>query len=302
MHMPGHKRNDRMLNMHNPYLMDITEVEGFDNLFHANGILKIGMEKAASLYRSRYSNYLVGGSSAGILSGISACTNKGDKVLVARNCHKSVYNTLYLKELNPIYIYPQIDKEFRIDCGIRPSQVRDMLIKHGDIKLIIITSPTYEGVVSNIKEIGAIAHDFKVPLLVDEAHGSHLGFHSYFPKNSIELGGDITIHSLHKTLPSFTQTGLIHVNGDLVDYEKVKKYLSVYQSSSPSYILMASIDNCVSLLTEEGDRLFSNFVDKLEKFQERVERLTNLKVLTKKTTNCDNEEAPFFITLILQKS
>ncbi len=281
MHMPGHKRNDKYLNMINPYLLDITEIEDFDNLFHAKGILKESMKRAASHYNSCNTNYLVGGSSAGILSGISACTKKGDKILVARNSHKSVYNAIYINELKPIYIYPQINSQYGINCGINPEDIEKMLTKHKDIRLIIITSPTYEGVVSDIEGISEISHKHKIPLFVDEAHGSHLGFHSYFPANSIQGGADIVIHSLHKTLPAFTQTGLIHVNSSFVDYEKVKECLSIYQSSSPSYLLMSSIDKCINLLIEDGEELFRSFARRLESFYKKTEQLKHLKVLRK---------------------
>ena len=156
-----------------------------------------------------------------------------------------------------------------------------MLTKHKDIRLIIITSPTYEGVVSDIEGISEISHKHKIPLFVDEAHGSHLGFHSYFPANSIQGGADIVIHSLHKTLPAFTQTGLIHVNSSFVDYEKVKECLSIYQSSSPSYLLMSSIDKCINLLIEDGEELFRSFARRLESFYKKTEQLKHLKVLRK---------------------
>ena len=285
MHMPGHKRNDKILRPINPYSIDITEIDDFDNLFHSNGVLEEAMSRAELLYNSLHSNFLVGGSSAGILSGISACTSKGDKVLVGRNSHKSVYNAIYLNELEPIYIYPQIDNEYGIDCGILPESIEKMLTKHKDIKLIIITSPTYEGCISDIKGISDIAHQHNITLMVDEAHGAHLGFHNDLPKNSIELGADIVVHSLHKTLPSFTQTGLLHVNSNLVDYEKVKEYLSIYQSSSPSYILMASIDRCINLLLDKRKDLFADYVGRLEKFYKRVESLENIKVIRKKILN-----------------
>lgn len=281
MHMPGHKRNEKVMDMINPYSIDITEVEGFDNLFHADDILKACMERAASLYKSQYCNYLIGGSSAGILSGISACTKKGDKVLLTRDCHKSVYNAIYINELKPIYIYPQINNEYGINCGTCPKSIKEMLKEYKDIKLIIITSPTYEGVVSDINRISQIAHEHNIPLLVDEAHGAHLGFNNYFPPNSISLGADITIHSLHKTLPSFTQTGLIHVKSNLVDYEKVKYYLSIYQSTSPSYILMSSIDKCINLLLEEKEDLFYSYSNRLIKFYKRMGKLKSLKVIFK---------------------
>jgi arginine decarboxylase len=278
MHMPGHKRN-AAFSMANPYSIDITEIEGFDNLHHAEGILLEGMEQAAKLYNSKHTNYLIGGSTAGLLTAIGAAVNKGDKVLVARNCHKAVYHGIYLNELHPVYIYPQTDTYFSINGGISPEKIEELLIKHNDIKLIIITSPTYEGVVSDIPSISKIAHKYKVPLLVDEAHGAHLGFHSGFPGNSIQAGADIVIHSLHKTLPAFTQTGLIHINSDLADYEKIKKYLGIYQTSSPSYLLMASIDRCIALLMNKGEELFYQYYDLLQNFYDGMNTLLNLKVL-----------------------
>ena len=227
MHMPGHKRNKELLTMVNPYSIDITEIDGFDNLHHAEEVLLQGMERAAALYKSHFTGYLVGGSTAAILTGISACTKKKDKILVARNSHKSVYHGIYLNELEPVYIYPQTEPQFGISGGIFPEKIEEMLIKHPDIKLVVLTSPTYEGILSDVKSIAEITHKYDVPLMVDEAHGAHLGFHPGFPKGSVGLGADIVIHSIHKTLPALTQSALIHVNGNLADVEEIKRYLAI---------------------------------------------------------------------------
>ncbi len=283
MHMPGHKRNTDLFQMVNPYSVDITEIDGFDNLHHAEGILQRGMERAAKLYGSGFTGYLTGGSTAGILTGISACTNKGDKILVARNCHKSVYHAIYLNELEPVYIYPGLEPRFGINGGISPEIIDERLIKHPDIKLVVITSPTYEGILSDIRTIAKTAHAHGVPLMVDEAHGAHLGFHPGFPDNSVSLGADIVIHSLHKTLPAFTQTALIHVNGNLADCEEIKRYLGIYQSSSPSYILMSGIEQCIALLEERKEELFTAFDKRLQLFYHRMKQLQHLKILTGQT-------------------
>lgn len=280
MHMPGHKRNSDFLSMQNPYTLDITEIEGFDNLHHPEGILDEGMQRAADLYGSEHTDYLVGGSTAGILAGIAACTKKGDKILVARNSHKSVYHAIYLNDLIPIYLYPQRESVFGINGGISPRNIEEMLIKHPDIKAVVITSPTYEGVLSDIASICQIVHRYRIPILVDEAHGAHLGFHSGWPKNSIQAKADIVIHSLHKTLPAFTQTGLLHVNSRLVDYEEVKRYLGIYQTSSPSYILMAGIEQCISLLERKRGELFTLYEERLQLFYERMICLKHLRILT----------------------
>jgi arginine decarboxylase len=288
MHMPGHKRNTELASMVNPYSLDITEIEGFDNLHSANEILLECMNRAANLYGSKYTNYLVGGSTAGILAGIASCTKKGDKVIVARNSHKSVYNAIYLNELKPIYVYPKQVNSYGINGDITTDDIKEILCKNSDIKLIIITSPTYEGIISDIKSISKIAHEYGIPLLVDEAHGAHLGFHRYFPENSIKAGADIVIHSLHKTLPSFTQTGLIHINSRFVSYEVVKRYLSIYQTSSPSYLLMASIDQCISMLEKNRDELFTRYSELLSKFYIWMEQLKYIKIMKIEDINTED--------------
>lgn len=264
-HMPGHKR--RLGEFMNPIEADITEIEGFDNLHHAEGILKEAKERAAAVYKSRNTYFLVNGSTAGILSAVSACTSIGGKILMARNCHKAVYHSVLIRELDAVYIYPQQEQVIGLNCGLSPEKIKELLITVPDIQAVIITSPSYDGVVSDVKKIADICHSYQKPLIVDEAHGAHFGFHPYFPENSIGKGADIVIHSLHKTLPAFTQTGLIHLNSSLVDKEVLERYLGIYQSSSPSYLLMAGIDQCIRMLEESRDRLFGEFVENLEQFR-----------------------------------
>lgn len=280
MHMPGHKRNTELLTMVNPYSIDITEIDGFDNLHRPEGILKKSMEGWARLYGSGKTYYLVGGSSAGILAGIAACTNRGDKILTARNCHKSVYHAIYLNGLRPVYLYPGMINSFGISGSIALNEVEELLKKERDIKLIVITSPTYEGVVSDVEGIAKIAHRHGIPLMVDEAHGAHLGFHEGFPKGSVKKGADIVVHSIHKTLPAFTQTALLHANGSLINTEKLERYLSIYQSTSPSYILMAGMDKCLELLEGRREELFSVYYDRLTEFYRAAGEFKNIRLLT----------------------
>lgn len=270
-HMPGHKR--RLGEFMNPIETDITEIEGFDNLHHAEGILKEAQERAAAVYGSENTYFLVNGSTAGILGAVSACTSIGGKILMARNCHKAVYHSVLIRELDAVYIYPQQEQGIGLNCGLSPEKIREMLITAPDIQAVIITSPSYDGVVSDVEKIADICHTYQKPLIVDEAHGAHFGFHPYFPKNSIGKGADIVIHSLHKTLPAFTQTGLIHLNGSLVDQAVLERYLGIYQTSSPSYLLMAGVDQCIRMLEESGDRLFGEFVENLEQFRRKASEL-----------------------------
>lgn len=278
MHMPGHKRNLELMDMVNPYTIDITEIDGFDNLHDAEEILLDNMEEAAQLYHAEHTHYLINGSTSGLLVSIAACTKKGDTVLVARNCHKAVYHAIFLNELVPIYLYPEVDEEYGIHKGITPEQVKKELEENTDIKMVLLTSPTYEGIVSDIREIASVVHSYNIPLIVDEAHGAHLGFSKDFPENSVTCGADLVIHSVHKTLPAFTQTALLHSNGSLVDYDKIKMYLQIYQTSSPSYVLMSGISNCIRIIKEQGRQLFEEYYRNLREFYEACNKLKHIEV------------------------
>lgn len=293
MHMPGHKRNVRYMDMINPYLIDITEIDGFDNLHDAKGILKEAQQRAADLYHSEDTYFLINGSTAGLLAGISACTKRGGRILMARNCHKAVYHAAFLNELKTEYMYPAVESEFFIHGGISAQQVKEKLLQYPDIQLVVITSPTYEGVVSDIEAIAEEAHMRGIPLLVDEAHGAHFGFDKAFPISSVCLGADVVIHSLHKTLPSFTQTALMHVNGNLADRDRVKAYLDIYQTSSPSYLLMAGIDNCTALLKKRAGELFSDYNRELLGFYQKMEYMKHIRLFDKKKIQ-DRKEAEIF--------
>ena len=277
-HMPGHKRNTSLMKMGNPYAIDITEIDGFDNLHMADGILYDIMEDMAFNYGAKKSYLLVNGSTSGILIGMAAGTNHKDKVIVARNCHRAVYHGLYLNELEPVYLYPQEIKNWGISGPILAEDVDKALNENPDAKMVIITSPTYEGIVSDIAEIAKIVHQRNIPLMVDEAHGAHFGFHSYFPQNSIKQGADIVIHSVHKTLPAFTQTALLHISGNIVDENRILQFFSMYQSSSPSYVLMAGIQKSIDLMKTRLD-LVEKWKDNLENFYKRTDKLSHIRIL-----------------------
>lgn len=279
-HMPGHKRNRNILDDDFCFDRDITEIEGFDNLHHPEGVLKEAQKAVSDLYGTTESYYSINGSTAALLAAVSASVRRGGKILMARNCHKAVYHALYLRNLEPIYIYPQAEQEFGINGGISPSKVERYLEEHEDIEAILITSPTYDGVVSDVKSIAEIAHKRKIPLIVDEAHGAHFHFSEYFPVSAVELGADIVVQSLHKTLPSMTQTAVLHRCSECVDKNLIERFLSIYQSSSPSYILMAGMDACVDKLSANGDRLFEDFTKKLEETRKRLSGCRNIRLIS----------------------
>ena len=300
-HMPGHKRREIPDGIPggfpDPYGIDITEIDGFDNLHHAEGILKDAMETVAAIYGADRSWYLVNGSTCGILSAVFAATENGGKILTARNCHKAVYHAICLNRLEAEYLYPEEITEFGINGGIRAEDVRKALEKDamrcagnsGDVRgkitkiqVVLITSPTYEGVVSDIRAIADAAHEYGIPLIVDEAHGAHLEYadqcHS-FPKSALEYGADIVIQSLHKTLPCFTQTAILHVKGKLVDQDRVSRYLSMFQTSSPSYLFMAGMERCIRYMDGDGRNEMVRYEERLEHFMKRMEGLQVLEVL-----------------------
>lgn len=275
-HMPGHKR--RLKSDNNPYIYDMTEVDGLDNLYEADGIIKDALDRVKQCYSSDKSYYLVNGSTCGILTSIFATTKENDSILMARNCHGSVYKAVYLRKLNPEYVYPKKITGKNIYGEISSNDIEKKLIENENIKVVIITSPTYEGVISDVKKIADIVHKYNKILIVDEAHGSHLGFNDYFPKSALQCGADIVIHSLHKTMLGLTQTGLLHIKGNRVDKYEISRYLGIFQTSSPSYVLMSSIDESVCKLLEKGARLFDNYVENLVKFKKNVENFTNIQI------------------------
>lgn len=278
MHMPGVKRNTKLFSMKNPYGLDITEIDSFDNMHHADGIIRDAFERCAHTFGAEESLYLVNGSSAGILAAICGSTRKGDKVIVARNSHVSVYNALYLNELSPIYVYPEyVDENAGICAGITVSQVENAF--ENGVKAVIITSPTYEGTVSEITAIAELAHKNGAVLIVDEAHGAHFNFDMAFPESAVKCGADLVIQSLHKTLPSFTQTAVLHMCGSSADRKRVKMYWDMYQSTSPSYVLMSGIDRCVTILNERGKELFEIYVKRLKNLRKRLSILKNFRLL-----------------------
>ncbi|MCI8275040.1 MAG: decarboxylase [Lachnospiraceae bacterium] len=277
-HMPGHKR--KKFSFGNPFAVDITEIDGFDNLHHPTGILKEAMEQAAAVYGAEKSYFLVNGSSCGILAAISACVPRGGKLLVARNCHKSVYHGMILRGLFPVYLWPEPVPGWEMSGAVGAEAVRQALLAHPDVKAVLVTSPTYEGICSDLKGICERAHRMGLPVIVDAAHGAHFSFGGIC-EPAVSCGADLVIESLHKTLPSLTQTAILHKNSRFVEDSLLEWYLQVYQTSSPSYVLMASIDSCVSYLTgEEGKRDMAFYEAELEKLRQKLKGLSHIRLLS----------------------
>lgn len=283
MHMPGHKRN-LLLSGAGGYLealsadCDITEVAGFDNLAEPEGILRAIEERAAALWHSDEAYLLVNGSTCGILAGIYATVRRGGTVIAARNCHKSVYNGLRLREAEVVCLLPEQDMETGACGPVTPAAVEEALERNPEAQLVILTSPTYEGVVSDVAGICEAAHAKGVPVLVDAAHGAHFGFGS-FPESAVSCGADLVVQSLHKTLPSLTQTAVAHRSGKLVSGAAYREAVNLFQTSSPSYLLLASIEGCIRLLEENGEALFADWQEALSEAYAQAGALKHLTLI-----------------------
>ena len=280
-HMPGHKRRPGALGGAVPEALDITEINGFDDLHDADGVLAEAMARAARLYGSRRAWLLVNGSTCGLLAAIQAAAPQGSKVLVARNCHKAVYHGMELLALRPVYLQPPLDGAFGIAGSLPPEQVAKALKENPDAGLVILTSPTYEGVCSDVAAIVRLCHAARVPLLVDEAHGAHLGLPGSFAAGAVAAGADLVVQSLHKTLPSPTQTALLHWNSRLVNARDVEHGLDIFETSSPSYPLMAAMDHCLRWLEADSAALMARWGELLRAFSARAAGLEHIRVLCK---------------------
>lgn len=276
-HMPGHKRNENFLKDFYEFIsLDFTEIDETDNFHNSKGIIKESKELMAKLFLANESYFLINGSSGGIMASLMACLKPGDKVLLARNCHISVYNGIILSGAIPIYIYPSI--KYNIPCGIDKELVKKVILENSDIKVFILTSPTYEGFVSDIKELSNIAHENNIILIVDEAHGAHFSFSNKFPKSALEEGADIVIQSLHKTLPSLTQCSVLHLNSTIVNKDMLERCLSLIQTTSPSYIFMLSIEYCQSFI-KNNLNLFEEYAIFLKEVRKNMLYLKNIKLV-----------------------
>lgn len=261
LHMPGHKRNT-VTNALTPFAKtDITEIEGFDNLHASEDVLSEIQKKAANIYGADESFYLINGSSCGILASICAVKKEDKKLLMVRGCHKSAYHGLFVSGQEAYYLWPEPHKEFGCEMPVTVTMVAEALERYEDIGAVLIVSPTYEGLHANVREIAELVHSKNIPLIVDAAHGAHLGFDDRWEENACRQGADLSIMSLHKTLPSPTQTAVLHVKGNRVDLERLRRYLRIYQSSSPSYPMMAAMEEAIDYTEANKKELFDRFYE-----------------------------------------
>jgi len=284
-HMPGHKGgrgfdgiSPEFYNM-GPY--DITEIEGADNLHHSEGIIEEAQVRAAKLYNSKHTFFLINGTTAGIYSMILSSAAEGDKIIVPRNCHKSVINAAIIGGLRIVYLYPEVDNRLSIATTVSVESVQRAVREHPDAKAVLITYPNYYGMACDIEKIAQVVHGSGMILLTDSAHGAHFKFHRDLPICALEAGADAVAHSTHKTLSSFTQSSMLHINSNRIDINRVKFFLQLTQSTSPSYMLMASLDQARMLMEQRGEELLGRAVELSRNFRKRVTSLDGVCCIDK---------------------
>ena len=256
-HMPGHKGRGEAMAL---YDYDITEIPGADNLHDAQGIIAQAQEKLAAIYQSDQAAILVNGTTTGIHSAILGSCASGTQLLVPINCHRAVFGALALGRIGAVFITPEIDENLGFAHSISVASVHQALAEHPKITGMILTNPSYYGTTSDVRKIAEILHHQGKFLIVDEAHGAHLRFSDKLPQDALSAGADVVIQSTHKILGSLTQSSLIHFQGSLVDRQKIKSFLSLLQSSSPSYPLMISVEEAVDAAYEKGEIIFNTIV------------------------------------------
>ena len=287
LHMPGHQRKVEM-GTALPYAYDYTEVEELDNLHAPEGILQEAMNRTAAYYGCSDCFYLVNGSSSGLQAGIFTLLEEGDEVVVARNCHRSVFYALSLRKAKIHFLLPEFWEDFSCFGSVSLKEVERLLREFPKSKALIFTSPSYEGVVSDIERIARLCHENGLSLLVDEAHGAHFSPKrgTSFPESAISLGADLVVQSPHKTLCSLTQSAWILGNGQRYSREKLSFYLSVFQTTSPSYPLMLSLEKATTLLEREREALFARWKEVMIGFREKARTLSYFSFLWEKEEAC----------------
>lgn len=295
--MPGHKNGRGFLNTpvgkelyKNIIRMDLTEVDGMDNLHHPEGIIYASQKLLSKFYGSKKSYFLVNGSTSGNMAMIFSAFKEGDKVIVERNCHRSIFNGILLRKLNPVYIKSHLDNKYEAPLSIDMEHFLMQIKENSDAKGIIVTYPTYYGTCSDLGAIIKEAKKYKMKVLVDSAHGAHFGISDKLPESALKLGADMVVMSAHKTLPAFTQTSYLHIGKD-ADTEKTDFYVSAFMSTSPSYMLMCSLDYARYYLQFYGKNEYERLVETADRYRKLINKLPYLHVLEKSETSRSCEAA-----------
>ncbi|WP_413163577.1 aminotransferase class I/II-fold pyridoxal phosphate-dependent enzyme [Capilliphycus salinus ALCB114379] len=282
---PGHKRGNGInLLLQNVlglqvFKADLPELPELDNLFAPEGVIESAQQLAAAAFGAEQTRFLVNGSTGGIIASILATCGTGDKIILPRNVHQSVISGLILSGAIPLFLQPEYNPNWDLTYSITPQAVETALKQHSDIKAVLIVYPTYQGICGNIQKIAEITHQYNIPLLVDEAHGPHFYFHSDLPTAALTAGADLVVQSIHKVLGAMTQASMLHVRGNKIDRNRLNQALQMIQSSSPSYLLLASLDAARQQMATQGKELMTQTLNLAKKARLSLEKIPGISVL-----------------------
>lgn len=281
-HVPGHKKGQGMIGKFKDFVgtnvlsIDVTVFQQVDSLHKPTGVIKEAQELAADAYNADYTFFSIHGTSGAIQAMIMSVVSQGDKIIIPRNVHKSVTAGIILSGADPVYMHPEIDNRVGVALNVTPETVKRTLEQNPDARAVLIVNPTYYGVSTDIAEIAKIVHQYDIPLIVDEAHGPHLHFNSRLPISAMDAGADICAQSTHKIVGSMTQSSLLHVRKGIVDVNRVKTVMSLLQTTSPSYILLASLDCARMQLATEGKKLVDDAIELAGYAREKINSIEGL--------------------------
>ncbi len=258
---------------------DLTELTALDNLFAPTGVIHEAQVLAAQTFGAAHTWFLVNGSTCGVEAAILATCGSGDKIILPRNVHSAAISGLILSGAIPIFINPEYDPVLDIAHSITPQGVAAALELHPDAKAVMMVYPTYYGVCGDVNAIATITHKYNIPLLVDEAHGAHFAFHQHLPTTALAAGADLSIQSTHKVLGAMTQASMLHIQGERINQDRVHKALQLLQSTSPSYLLLASLDAARQQMAVCGEELMSRTLQLAQQARHRISQIPGLSVL-----------------------
>ncbi|MEG6617131.1 aminotransferase class I/II-fold pyridoxal phosphate-dependent enzyme [Peptococcaceae bacterium 1198_IL3148] len=290
LHVPGHRQGvaipEEMANLKNEiFQYDLTELPGLDDLHHPEEAIAKAQTLAAQLYGCRNSYFMVNGTSGGLAALVLACCGPNDEIIIPRNVHRSILTGLILSGAKPVYIYPPALTGFGFTTVPSGQQLNHCICQHPGARAVLMVHPTYYGVTGNLSEIADITHRAGLPLLVDEAHGAHLRFFDQLPADALQCGADAVVQSTHKVGGALTQASMLHLNSDRVDQTRLEACLKMMQTTSPSYLLMASLDAARRQLAESGQRLIKQSYETARYLRAKLKALPGIEVLEKHHLN-----------------
>jgi arginine decarboxylase len=284
-HTPGHKRGQGISSILSDWLgqavfqADLPELPELDNLFAPDGVIQQAQALAAAAFGAEQTWFLANGSTCGVEAAVLATCQPGEKIILPRNVHQSAIAALILSGAVPVFVQPDYDASWDVAHGVSLDAIEAAIEQHPDAKAVLVVSPTYYGVVSPVQSIAEIAHQHNIPLLVDEAHGAHFAFHPELPPSALSQGADVVVQSIHKTLSALTQAAMLHVQGDRIDRDRLIRSLSLVQSTSPNYLLLASLDAARQQMATQGYALMEQALNLAKRARQELRQIPELALL-----------------------